>query len=101
PAENPPAAVPSEPGVVEVNGANLELRVEATEPVAFSFSADGGTASTVSLEAGRYRTVRAASSILFETDDAKPLLLTLNGEIQPPLGAKGEKKKVTYRLRKP
>ena len=46
--------------------------------------------------AGESRTVEAASRIELRASNAGVVVLTLNGETQPPLGRRGEEKTATF-----
>ena len=61
--------------------------------------ADGRKIWEEVMQAGEMRTVAADSSIEIRVGNAGDVVLTLNGETQPPLGRKGEAKTVAFTAR--
>jgi cytoskeletal protein RodZ len=76
-------------------GVNLEL--QSTERCTIHVSIDGRPEwFAVMPRAGR-RTLKGDHIVQLTVDDAAALLVTRNGEIQPPLGGRGESKTLTFR----
>ena len=79
--------------------AHLRLQIDtlgASWAVAY---ADGRKIWEAMMTAGETRTVAANSSIKLRVGNAGDVVLTLNGETQPPLGRKGEAKSVAFSAR--
>jgi cytoskeleton protein RodZ len=101
-----PAAAPSSNGRAKeafaekasansATGVNLEL--QATQRCTIHVSIDGRPEwFAVMPRAGR-RTIKGDRTVQLSVDNAAALLVTRNGEIQPPLGERGESKTMTFR----
>ena len=79
--------------------ARLRLQIDtlgASWAVAY---ADGRKVWEAMMPAGETRTVAANSSIKLRVGNAGDVVLTLNGETQPPLGRKGEAKSIAFSAR--
>lgn len=100
PAESPapPAAAPetAAPAASEPPDKTLHLKLEALDRCWVAVYSDGRKQWEGVLQAGETRTTVSARSVQVRVGDAKALMLTLNGETLPPLGAKGEVKTFTY-----
>ena len=108
--QQPPTPVPQALAIPEVKAvaesetdgalrARLRLQIDtlgASWAVAY---ADGRKIWEAMMPAGETRTVAANSSIRLRVGNAGDVVLTLNGETQPPLGRKGEAKSVAFTAR--
>ena len=74
----------------------LRLQVDTIETSWVSAYADGRKSWEARMGARETRTVEAQSEIQLKVGNAAAVVLTLNGETQPPLGRKGEAKMVAF-----
>jgi len=80
-----------------LSGALLLLQVDTPlEGAWVEVIADGRRQWSVEMRPGESRRVRASAQIQLRTGNAGAVILTLNGETQPPLGARGEVKTVNF-----
>ncbi len=93
PATGAPSAAITQANPVLGQG-NLVLQVAATEPTWINVEADGRTEFQRTLKPNEIRTIRANGYFDVTTGNASGLVLTLNGETLPPVGKRGEVKKV-------
>ncbi len=78
--------------------AKLRLQVDTMDPSWIVAYADGRRIWEAQMLARETRTVAAESHIRLRVGNAGGVVLTLNGETQPPLGFKGEVKTVSFNL---
>jgi cytoskeleton protein RodZ len=106
PADNKPAsggvlaatatvtpAVPKLPPVTDADG-KLVLQITATERSWVAIDADGNTMMQGVMDPNTVKTFKADTSFDVLTGNAQGVILTLNGQIQKPLGREGEVKQV-------
>lgn len=79
-------------------GAKLRLQVDTMDPSWIVAYADGRKIWEAQMLARETRTVAAESHIRLRVGNAGGVVLTLNGETQPPLGFKGAVKTVSFNL---
>jgi len=99
PGQGPPAE--SGPEVIAVSPAGirgLRVELEAAERVSITVSSDGRRPWSAVMRPGGRRTIQASDSIRVEADNAGGVAVTVNGVDRGPLGAKDQKKAVTYTL---
>jgi cytoskeletal protein RodZ len=99
----PPPSVPlqsSAPVAAKAAEPPTEVAVdlEATASCWVSVVADGQPAWQERLAAGDKRSAKGSQRVVLSVGDAAALVVTLNGAMQPPLGGKGEVKRVVYTL---
>lgn len=82
-----------------VSGALLLLQIDTPlEGAWVRVIADGQEQWSGEMRPGESRRVRASAQIQLRTGNAGAVILTLNGETQPPLGVRGEVKTVNFSL---
>ncbi len=100
-----PAGAPAASGAVQsASGApgessadgRLRLQVDTMHASWVAAQADGRKVWEAVMRGGETRSVTADSRIELRVSNAGAVVLTLNGETQPPLGRKGEAKTVTF-----
>jgi len=105
PSTGAPAAVPAPPSGPEtvsvpsstgIRGLRVEL--EAADRVAITVSSDDRRSWNAVMRPGSRRTIQASESIRVEAENAAALAVTANGVSKGPMGAKDEKRTVTYTL---
>lgn len=79
-------------------GAKLRLQVDTIDPSWIVAYADGRKIWEAQMLARETRALAAESYIRLRVGNAGGVVLTLNGETQPPLGLKGEVKTVSFTL---
>ena len=84
--------------VVQVSARELLLQVDTLEPAWVSIVVDGKPGFEGTLNSGDSRTVTGRQTIALTTRNASAVVLTLNGEMLPPLGFPGETKKITLQI---
>jgi cytoskeleton protein RodZ len=94
PPGTPPASAVNTDQAATLGEGNLVLRVSTTEDAWMAVAADGKTLWQHHLPANSTRTFRAKDSFDVTTGNAQGTALTLNGEVQKPLGREGEFKRV-------
>lgn len=85
--------------VAGIRGLRVEL--EAAERVAITVSSDGRRSWNTVMQPGTLRTIQASNSVQIEVSHAGGLSVTVNGVGRGLLGAKDEKRTVTYTLQEP
>ncbi len=85
--------------VVQVSAQELRLQVDTLEPAWVSIVVDGKPGFEGTLNSGDSRTVTGRQTISLTTRNASAVVLTLNGEMLPPLGFPGETKKITLQIK--
>jgi transcriptional regulator with XRE-family HTH domain len=73
----------------------LELKVEAGKPAEVRIVADGKTLFSGQFAAGQVQRFQAQESFEVYSSEASAVLLALNGQVVPPLGAPGQPGRVT------
>jgi len=96
-----PNHVPAKAASGEKGPANLatvlNLELQATQRCTIHVSIDGRPEWFAVIPRGGRRTLKGDRTVQLSVDNAAALLVTRNGEIQPPLGERGESKTMTFR----
>ncbi len=91
-----PGAVKSGNVVQSGPTGNLTLKIEASKGAHVTVVADGKTVFDGPLSENDIRLFQTASTFQVTSSDASALLLELNGQIMPPIGAAGKPGTVTF-----
>lgn len=95
----PPAAPVIQPSVSEPKlPTEIELLTEAVQACWLQVKVDGTVEFQGDLRKGDSRTFRSSGTIDLKVGNASALRVTMNGEVLPPLGARGEVKTATFTL---
>lgn len=99
PAARPEPSQPAPPAPPGGKGTReLSLQVDTVESAWVEVTADGRKEWSGEMGPGETRRLTARSSIQVKTGNAAAVVLTLNGETQPPLGRKGEVKTANFAI---